>query len=169
MLDAVLEDSRAAIRVLRASPAFSAVAILSLALGIGANTAIFTLIDVMMLKSLPVQHPEELVEVTTGTGLAFNNPIWEQVRDRQDVFSGVFAYGMWAFNLAPGGEVRNVNGHFVSGRYFDTLGVRAALGRTLTPRRRQTRMPRRGCLTLRLLATGIWGPRRYRREYDFYR
>jgi predicted permease len=155
MLDAILEDSRAAIRVLRASPAFTAVAILSLALGIGANSAIFTLIDVVMLKSLPVQHPEELVQVTTGDGLAFNNPIWEQVRDRQDVFSGVFAYGMWAFNLAPGGEVRNVNGHFVSGHYFDTLGVRAALGRTLVPADDKP-----GCPGAAVLRYGFW-----QREY----
>jgi hypothetical protein len=60
-----------------------------------------------MLKPLPVQHPEEMVEVTMGNGLALNNSIWEQIRDKQDVFSGVFAYGMWAFNLAPGVEVHN--------------------------------------------------------------
>src|SRR5437879_2945778 len=70
------------------------------------NTAIFSLIDAVMLKSLPVSHPEELVQVTMGSPLYFSNLIWEQIRDRQDVFSGIFAYGKWLFNLAHGGEVR---------------------------------------------------------------
>ena len=117
-------------RALRNNPGFSAVAVFSLALGIGANTAIFSLIDAVMLKSLPVSHPEELVQVTMGSPLYFSNLIWEQIRDRQDVFSGIFAYGKWPFNLAHGGEVRFVNGQYVSGQYFDTLGVRATLGRT---------------------------------------
>src|SRR5437879_197655 len=93
-------------RALRNNPGFSAVAVFSLALGIGANTAIFSLIDAVMLKSLPVSHPEELVQVTMGSPLYFSNLIWEQIRDRQDVFSGIFAYGKWLFNLAHGGEVR---------------------------------------------------------------
>ena len=146
---------RHAIRVLRASPGFSAVAILSLALGIGANTAIFSLINAVMLRSLPVLHPEELLQVTMGTPQFFTNPIWEQLRDRQDVFSGIFAYGRWGLNLAAGGEARSVNGHFVSGQYFDTLGVHAALGRTLTPAD-----DKRGCPGAAVLSYGFW-----QREY----
>ena len=92
-----------------------------------------------MLKSLPVSHPEELVQVTMGSPLYFSNLIWEQIRDRQDVFSGIFAYGKWPFNLAHGGEVRFVNGQYVSGQYFDTLGVRATLGRTLSKIHTQSR------------------------------
>ena len=93
MLDAFLQDLRYAVRALRTTPGFAAVAILSLALGIGANTAIFSLIDSVVLKFLPVNHPEELVQITMGPGdTNFTNPIWEQVRDRQDVFSGAFAY-----------------------------------------------------------------------------
>src|ERR1700692_1509808 len=138
MLDALFQDVRYAIRGLRSSPGFAAVAILSLALGIGANTAIFSLIDAVILKSLPVRHPEELLQVMMGkqSYVGFTNPTWKHLRDRQDVFSGIFAYGRWGFNLAAGGESRSVHGNYVSGQYFDTLGVRAGLGRTLTPPRR---------------------------------
>src|ERR1700719_2582170 len=133
MLDAVLQDLRYAIRTLRSSPGFAAVAILSLALGIGANTAIFSLIDAVMLKYLPVNHPEELLQVTMGRDdSSFTNPIWEQVRDRQDVFSGVFSYSGRRFNLAVGGEARYAQGSWASGEYFSTLGVHTVLGRTLT-------------------------------------
>ncbi|HEY2017803.1 MAG TPA: ABC transporter permease [Bryobacteraceae bacterium] len=157
MIDAVWQDLRYAVRALRSSPGFAAVAILSLALGIGANTAIFSLIDAVMLKSLPVRHPEQLFRVTMGRSMywGFNNPIWEEVRDRQDVFSGIFAYGRWAFNLAAGGEARTVNGHYVSGQYFDTLGVHAVLGRTLTPADDV-----RGCAGAAVLSYEFW-----QREY----
>jgi predicted permease len=142
---------RHALRALRASPGVTAVATLSLALGIGANTAIFGLIDAVMLRPLSLSHPEELVEVTLATGFAFNNRVWEQVRDKQDVFSGVFAYGRWAFNLAPGGEVRTVNGHFVSADYFDTLRIQAALGRTL-----MSADDKPGCPGVAMLRYGFW-------------
>src|SRR5712692_7616959 len=101
MLDAFLQDLRYALRALRSSPGFAAVAILSLALGIGANTAIFSLIDSVMLKTLPVSHPEQLIVVTNSLNKeSFTNPIWEQIRDRQDVFSSLFAYTFKRFNLA---------------------------------------------------------------------
>src|SRR5580692_8438845 len=101
MLDAIVQDLRYALRGLRRSPGFAAAAILSLALGIGANTAIFSLIDAVILKSLPVRHPEELLQVMMGkqSYVGFTNPTWEHLRDRQDVFSGIFAYGRWSFNL----------------------------------------------------------------------
>ncbi|HEV1286801.1 MAG TPA: ABC transporter permease, partial [Bryobacteraceae bacterium] len=130
-MDAILQDLRYALRTLRSSPAFASVAILSLALGIGANTAIFSLIDSVMLKALPVTHPEELLQVTGQGG--YSNPVWEQIRDRQNVFSGIFAYSMRRFNLASRGEVRYVQGAFVSGQFFQALGVHTVLGRTLTP------------------------------------
>src|SRR5579862_459728 len=155
MFDALWQDIRYAIRALRSTPAFAAVAILSLALGIGANTAIFSLIDALMLKSIPVSHPEELLQVTMATPQYFTNPNWEQIRDRQDIFSGIFAYGLWRFDLAPGGEARYVNGHFSSGQYFETLGVRALLGRTLKPAD-----DKRGCAGAAVLSYGFW-----RREY----
>ncbi len=85
----MFQDLRYAIRALRSSPGFAVVAILSLALGIGANTAIFSLIDSVMLRTLPVSHPEQLVQLTTAVYRdAYTNLLWEQIRDRQDVFSG---------------------------------------------------------------------------------
>ncbi len=148
-------DLRYAIRIFRASPGFAAVAILSLALGIGANTAIFSLIDAVMLKTLPVSHPEELLQLTMGDNSGvFTNPIWEQVRDRQDVFSGVFAYFAPTFNLAKGGEVDNIRGIWASGDYFATLGVRAVLGRTFTPAE-----DRRGCSGRAVLTYDFWQKR----------
>jgi putative ABC transport system permease protein len=152
MMDALLQDLRYAIRALRSSPGFAAVAILSLALGIGANTAIFSLIDSVILKTLPVSHPEQLVQVTMGTeGAYYTNPIWEQVRDRQDVFSGIFAYGWGRFNLAAGGEARYAQGNYVGGQFFETLGLRTLLGRTFTRADDQ-----RGCPGTAVLSYGFW-------------
>jgi predicted permease len=153
---AFAQDLRYAVRALRTSPAFTAVAVLSLALGIGANTAIFSLIDAVMLKYLPVSHPEELVQVTMGQqGGMFTNPIWEQLRDRQDVFSGVLAYGTTRFNLTAGGESRYAQGNWASGDFFSTLGVRAVLGRTFT-----AADDRRGCAGIAVLTYDFW-----QREY----
>src|SRR5262249_16134136 len=157
MLDTLWQDSRHAIRTLRNDPGFAAVTALSLALGIGANTAIFSLINAVMLKTLPVSHPEEILQVTAGEGGGgyFSNPVWESIRDRQDAFSGIFAYCRWAFNLSMGGEARNGNGGYVSGQFFDTLGVPAALGRTFT-----AKDDYRGCAGGAVLTYGFW-----QREY----
>ncbi len=151
MPDAILQDVRYALRALRSSPGFAAVAILSLALGIGANTAIFSLIDSVILKTLPVSHPEQLLQVTMGKNSYYTNPIWEQLRDRQDVFSGVFAYGGGRFNLAAGGEARYAQSNFVSGQFFDTLGLHAMLGRTFTKTDDQ-----RGCPGTAVISYGFW-------------
>ena len=151
MLDAALQDVRYALRALRSSPGFAMVAILSLALGIGANTAIFSLIDSVILKTLPVSHPEQLVQVTMGKSASFTNPIWEQIRDHQDAFSGIFAYGGSRFNLATGGEARYAQGNFVSGQFFDTLGLRPVAGRILTAADDQ-----RGCRGSAVLSNGFW-------------
>jgi putative ABC transport system permease protein len=149
--DDLVMNLRYAFRMLRRSPGFTAVAVFSLALGIGANTAIFSLIDGVMLKTLPVSHPEELLQVTTGDGGYFSNPVWEQIRNRQDIFSGIFAYSRWAFNLAAGGEARNVKGAYVSGQFFDTLSIRAVLGRTFTPAD-----DRRGCAGGAIFTYSFW-------------
>src|SRR6266404_713858 len=111
--ETLLADLRYAVRGFRNSPGFAAVAILSLALGVGANTAIFSLIDAVMLRSLPVSHPEELLKVTRGSEDYFTNPIWEALRDHQDIFSGTLAWGNTRFNVAPSGESRYLNGDFV--------------------------------------------------------
>src|SRR5580704_6580059 len=87
------DDLRAGLRIFRKNPGFAAILILTLALGIGANTAIFSLIDAVMLRSLPVSHPEQLLQVRIDADHTyFTNPLWEQLRDHQDVFTGLFAY-----------------------------------------------------------------------------
>ena len=131
-LETLLQDVRYTFRTLRQSPAFAATAILSLALGIGANTAIFSVLNAVMLKMLPVYEPQRLVELTNRE-VDFTYLLWEQIRDRQDIFSGIFTYGGGSFDLASGGEKHPVEGLYVSGDYFRTLGVRAILGRTILP------------------------------------
>ena len=131
-----MHDLRLAIRALRATPVVSVVAVLSLALGIGANTAIFSLIDSLMLRALPVSQPDRLALLTDATSPAsaqsWTNPIWEQIRQRSHLVDGALAWSGSRFNLAAGGETRFVDGIWVSGAFFDTLGVPAMLGRTLT-------------------------------------
>src|SRR4030095_14937026 len=121
-------DLRYAARLLRNSPGFACVALLSLGLGIGANTAIFQLLDALRLRRLAVESPQELVEIRIGgrpsRSGSFTSrfsrltyPQWEQIRDRQQAFSGVLAFSARGFNLAPSGEVRNSQGLFVSGDF----------------------------------------------------
>ena len=121
-------DWRDAYRSLRATPVVTTVAVLSLALGIGANTALFSILDSLMLKNLPVRAPEELVVIDGGS---WTNPIWEQVRDRH-VFHQSFAWWAATMNLATVGETDNVPGVYASGGMFEVLGVRPAIGRTFT-------------------------------------
>ena len=134
------QDIRFGGRMLRKNPGFTIVAVLSLALGIGANAAIFQLLNAVRLRNLPVRAPQELVEVRipdmTGARGSFSsrynavtNPIWEQIRDRQRSFSGVFAWGQQTFNLAQGGEVRSAKALWVSGEFFNALGVTPVAGR----------------------------------------
>ena len=154
-LDTLTSDLRYALRGLRAAPAFATVAILSLALGIGANTAVFSLINALVLKSLPVSHPEELLAVVRNKeDVIYTNPLWEAIRDRQDVFSGIFAYGMTNFNLTAGGEAQRVIATTVSGDYFATLGVRAVAGRLIA-----RRDDYRGCPGVAILSEGFWSSR----------
>jgi putative ABC transport system permease protein len=130
-----MPDLRDALRALRATPIVTAVAILSLALGIGANTAIFSLINALILRSLPVKDPAQLVQLMTAEKRpSWSNPLWEQIRDRDtQLFAGAFAYSNPRFNLASGGETQFVSGLMASGEFFDVLGVRAILGRTFSP------------------------------------
>jgi predicted permease len=129
-------DLRFAFRQMRQTPVVSGVALLSLALGIGANVAIFSLVNALMLKALPVHDPEQLVlmgfEDSRGPSTSFTNPQWEYIRDNQKTFTGVAAVGGARFNLNAGGESRPASGSFVSGRYLDVLGVVPILGRGFT-------------------------------------
>ncbi len=146
------DDVRYAARSMRHNAGVTLVAVLSLGLGIGANTAIFTLIDSVILRSLPVSHPEELVQVTMDSlGSVFTNPIWEAMRDHQTAFSGVFAYAPNKYSLNTVGEDRPVVGNAVSGNYFATLGLRPALGRLLTVADDQ-----RGCAPVAVIGYGFW-------------
>jgi putative ABC transport system permease protein len=134
------QDCRYALRGLRLSPGFAAVAILSLALGIGANTAIFQLLNAVRLRSLPVRNPEELVYLKPsnshgrsgnfrGSFPIFTYPIWEQIRDHQQAFSGLAAWNSTSFNLATGGRSKIARGVYVNGDFFNTLGLVPEAGR----------------------------------------
>src|SRR5690242_12608642 len=128
-----MPDLRLAWRHLRAAPVVTLVAVLSLALGIGANTAIFSLVDTLMMRALPVADPDRLMRLkAAGTATSWTNPIWEQLRDRAGAFGGAAASAAARFDLAQGGEAQYVEGLWTSGSFFDVLGVRAILGRTLT-------------------------------------
>jgi putative ABC transport system permease protein len=130
LLEDLGQDLSYGVRVLRRSPAFSLVAILSLALGIGANTAIYTLVDSLLLRSLPVRDPGRLVRLEGGS---WTNPIWEEIRARQrEMLEGAAAFSDTRFDLARGGEAEAVVGFFASGSFFDVIGVPAILGRTFT-------------------------------------
>jgi predicted permease len=137
-LETFTQDVRYALRVFGKTPGFTLVVILTLALGIGANTAIFSLMDILMLRTLPVEKSEELIVFAAGTqdadsATSLTYPIWQQIRDRQDVFSGVLAWSRQDFDLAQGGEVHKARGLYVTGDYFRTLGVLPAVGRLLVP------------------------------------
>jgi putative ABC transport system permease protein len=128
-----MHNLRDACRALKATPVVTAVAVLSLALGIGANTAIFSILNSLMLRTLPVKDPHELVLVGMGEGnTAFTNPLWEQIRAHREVAAGATAWSMTRFNLAQGSETEFADGIWVSGDYFTLLGAPALLGRTLT-------------------------------------
>ena len=143
-LGAMIQDLRYAVRVLVKNPGYTLIAVLSLALGIGANTAIFSLIDSIMLKSLPVHNPAELVSLgdpsavgwvnggDLGNVSIFSYPFYQRFRDQNGVFTGVYATGRSErINLEEGDE--HPLARFVSDNYFSVLGVAPLLGRTFAP------------------------------------
>ena len=138
----LLADARLALRTWRKSPGFTAIALASIALGIGANAAIFTLVDQVLLRVLPVRNPHELVQVTFtgsrygsnwGDGSELSYPMYTDFRDHNQVFSGMFARFGYSFHIGHAGRTERVAGEIVSGSYFQVLGVGAAIGRTLSP------------------------------------
>ena len=137
----ILADVRLALRSWWKAPGFAGIAILSIALGIGANAAIFTLVDQVLLRVLPVGDPHELVQVTfTGTrygnnwgdGTELSYPVYKEIRDNNQVFAGVLGRFGTAFHLGAAGRTERVAGELVSGNYFPVLGVSAAIGRTIS-------------------------------------
>jgi putative ABC transport system permease protein len=139
----LIQDIRYGLRVLAKSPGFAAVAIVTLALGIGANAAIFQLIDAVRLRTLPVKDPKRLAIVHidkkhwgsgnfNGPYAEFTFPLWQQVKQRQQMFSSIAAWGGDRLNLATGGEVDMANVIWASGEFFDALGVQPMLGRLIS-------------------------------------
>jgi predicted permease len=136
-MSTLAQDLRYAFRMLRGSPGFTAVAVITLALGIGANTAIFSLVDAFLLRRLPVKSPEQLVFINrvSPTGRVeddFPYPTFEQFRDHNQSFSGLFAWDEASAAVTVDSQSAYVPADFVSGSYFDVLGVDAMLGRTFT-------------------------------------
>ena len=136
--DEVFQDLRFGARMLLKSKGFTAVAVFTLALGIGANTAIFSLINKNLLRPLPAPEPERLVALNSAVGNArsfplFSYPNYKDLRDRNEALSGLFAYTMAPVSLSYSGVNERVWGYLVSGNYFDTIGVNAAFGRLITP------------------------------------
>jgi predicted permease len=144
LVESIAQDLRYGLRLLRRNPLFAAVAILTLALGTGANTAIFQLVNAVRLRSLPVADAGQLVEVAidthdrgrTGRFISrrprLSHPLYERIRQEQQVFSGVAAWASATFDLAESGESRPVQGMWVNGDFFTTLGVGAQAGRVFT-------------------------------------
>ena len=138
LFDELRGDIGYAVRLLRRSPAFTVVALLSLALGIGANTAIFSLIDTVLVKTLPVQDPQQLffVDNTGGKSGGSNGPpypCFERLRDHNRFLSGIAAFDERLVKVSIDGVPEQVRGQYASGSYFDLLGIRAIHGRLLTP------------------------------------
>jgi putative ABC transport system permease protein len=144
LLESAWQDFHYGARLLRLNKGFFTVATLSLALGIGANTAIFQLLDAVRLRMLPISHPEQLAELQIAKNEHccsgnfsdrrphFTYAQWQQIRDRQQGFSSIFAWGDTRFNLSESGEVRFAEGLWVSGEFFKTLGIQPLLGRLIS-------------------------------------
>jgi predicted permease len=138
LIESAAQDVSYAVRILRHRPVFAAVAVLTLALGIGANTAMFSVMDVMLLRALPVKNPQELVEFIRwhpDGNMMGNLPyaVFQHLRENTSVLSGILAFtsDRWVFRAGGGSERTRV--HEVSGGFFSTLGVNPLLGRTITP------------------------------------
>src|SRR5215470_5396308 len=135
----MFQDLRFGVRMLMKSPGFALVAVFSLALGIGANSSVFSLLDAMLLKPLPVKQPEQLVIVNMrpagqpGRGFSsYSYPVFREMREKNTVFSDIFARSGLQTSLSSGGQTERVLGEEVSGNFFSALGVNPLLGRLLT-------------------------------------
>src|SRR6185369_6459211 len=144
-METFVQDFRYGIRTLIKNPGFASVAILTLALGLGANTAIFSLTDQILLRLLPVKNPRELVILRSpgpksgrvwsdgDSAASLSYPLYKEIRDNNNVFSGVLARFAVPLSVAGEGSTERANGELVSGNYFEVLGVKPSLGRVLTP------------------------------------
>lgn len=133
-MERLWQDARYGVRCMRRSPGFTAVAVVSLALGIGANTAIFSLVDAVMLRWLPVRDPQTLLMVKpSGAFATLSYPAIRLLAEQREVFSSVGGFNNWTFPVGPAGAIRDVRGALVSGGYYEVLGLRPVAGRLLTP------------------------------------
>ncbi|HEX6803533.1 MAG TPA: ABC transporter permease [Terriglobales bacterium] len=161
----LLQDLTYAVRQLRNSPGFTAVAVITLALGIGANTAIFSLTDQILLRTLPVPDPQQLVVLRSpgpqnghcwsdidGCAQSFTYPMYKALREQASVFSGLLAYRGIDINVSGHGTTQSAHGVLVSGNYFQTLEVQPALGRLLTANDESAP----GANTVAVLSYGYW-------------
>ncbi len=143
-METLLQDLRFGFRRLLKSPGFALVAILSLALGIGANTAIFSLVNLVLFRPLPVANPEQVVAVSAvgkdSAMAAHSYPNYVDLRDRSDLLSGLLAYRFVAMSLSRNGNNEKLWGYLVSGNYFDVLGVKPVRGRGFLPEEDKTRL-----------------------------
>ena len=171
-LESIVQDLRYAVRTLRQAPAFTAASILTLALGIGANTAIFQLLDAIRLRSLPVPDPQQLAKIQIANGRPFgvshysdnlSYPIFEQIRQHQEAFSGVFAWdsGYGAERIGTGEQARMVPVLRVSGDFFPTVGIAPAAGRLLAPDD-----DLRGCAEPRVVLSHTFWQREYGGQFS---
>ncbi|HKQ77833.1 MAG TPA: ABC transporter permease [Blastocatellia bacterium] len=129
--DEMFQDLRFGVRMLLKSKGFTAVAALSLAIGIGANTAIFSLLDALLLKTLPVRQPEQLVFVE-DLGFAHPDPVFKEMSENNSVFDGMFSFHSIEMTVSDGNQAELVLGELVSGSYFNVLGVGPHLGRVFS-------------------------------------
>jgi putative ABC transport system permease protein len=151
-LERLAQDLRYAARGMRRAPGFTAVAVASLALGIGANTAIFSLIDALMLRWLPVHDPQSLYKVKFGGPIeSLSYPVVRLLDEQKDIFSSVAGFNGWTFAVGPAGAIRNVHGALVTGSYYETLGLNPTVGRLLAPED-----DRPGAPPVAVIADGYW-------------
>ncbi len=156
LVEHLLQDIRYAARALRKSPGFTAAAVLTLALGIGANAAMFSLVNAVILRSLPVEKPEDLAVLSVRTKefqfRAFSYPFFKDLRERTTVFAGLFARWGVKLSLTSEGATERVEGELVTGDYFRVLGLRPLVGRLLTAD--DDRTP--GAHTVCVLGYSLW-------------
>jgi predicted permease len=136
-IDTLIQDLRFGLRMLLKSKGFTAVAALSLALGIGANTAIFSLLDALLLKPLPVRQPEQLVFVD-GLSFAYPDPVFPELSEKNSSFAGMFSFNKKEITVSDGNQAERVKGELVSGNFFNVLGIGAHLGRVFSDADDQT-------------------------------
>ena len=155
-MDSLIKDIRYAVRGLLKRPGFTAIAVLTLALGIGANTAIFSVVNATLLRIPPVTDPDRLVYVFNGpTGSVFSYPDYATLRDQNSVFDGLIAWGGISASLNSNDQTDLVTGAIVSGNFFDVIGVHAQLGRVITTEDDKTP----GAHPVAVISQGLWQTR----------